>query len=196
VLRGSGLPITVKPCDLRVRVRKVRAPTLTVLMLDSSGSMAALKRISVAKGVALKIVEEAYIRRSPVSLIVFRGEKADVVVPPTRNYQVLLSTLEKVPTGGRTPLSSALKELLRLSRLVKMKCKQLKVKAILITDGKANVPLGRGSIESEIVKLAREIKRLGVKLTIYDTRPFFTLDPAPSYIGVLEEEAGARVYRV
>ena len=74
VLRGSGLPITVKPCDLRVRVRKVRAPTLTVLMLDSSGSMAALKRISVAKGVALKIVEEAYIRRSPVSLIVFRGE--------------------------------------------------------------------------------------------------------------------------
>ena len=48
--------------------------------------MAALRRISLAKGIASSLVEEAYIKRSPVSLVVFRNKAADVVVPPTRNY--------------------------------------------------------------------------------------------------------------
>ncbi len=195
-LRGLNMPLAIKSDDLRVKVRKVRAPTLTVFLLDSSGSMAALRRISLAKGIASSLVEEAYIKRSPVSLVVFRNKAADVVVPPTRNYLELTSALENVPTGGRTPLSSALQALLDLSRHARAKCKNLKVKAVLISDGKANVSLGGGSVKEELVKLAAEVKRSGIELTVYDTRPSGVIDPAPSYIDLLKEAAGAHVFGV
>ncbi len=195
-LRNPSLPLAVEPCDLRVRVRKARAPALTILLLDSSGSMAASRRISVAKGVASKLVEEAYVRRDFVSLVVFRGRSAEVAVPPTRNYAELLSALERTPTGGRTPLSAALRALLEISERARAKYKYLRVRAVLISDGKANVPLGGRSLREEIERLAAEVKRRGIELVVYDTRPRGVLDPAPSYIGILGEIAGAHVHRV
>ncbi len=194
-LRGEKPPVKVELSDVRVRVRKARAPTLTVLLLDSSGSMAALRRISLAKGLATSIVEEAYVKRSPVALIVFRGAQAELLVPPTRNYLDLLTALGRVPTGGRTPLSSALHALLALTRRERIKRRDLKVRALLITDGKANVPLSEGGLREELERLAAEVGRSGVELTIYDTRPPSSIDPAPSYVELLSEAARAHVLK-
>ncbi len=68
------------------------------------------------------------------------------------------------------------------------------VRAILITDGKANTPLGK-SIRDEIVTLAKAIKRNEIKVEIYDTRRRM-VDPAPSYIDILTEILSCRVYRL
>ncbi|MHC1627676.1 MAG: ATP-binding protein [Candidatus Nezhaarchaeales archaeon] len=193
-LRSKG-EIRIDEEDIRIRVRKARAPRLVVLLLDSSGSMAALRRISIAKGLAWKLIEDSYVKRDLVSLIVFRGLEAKVVVEPTRRYDFLIDALDKTPTGGRTPLASALNTLLMLAKSARMKSKWLTIKGILITDGKANVPLGKGDIEAEILMLAQALKKEGIELEIYATRPPISIDPSPSYIESITKVASAKVFK-
>jgi len=68
------------------------------------------------------------------------------------------------------------------------------VKAILITDGKANVPLS-GNVEEDLRALAAALAKNGVELEIYDTRPPVAFELAPSYISLIAELSGATVYR-
>ena len=195
VLNGKKLPIKLGPEDIRIRVRRTKAPTLWVLILDSSGSMAVRKRISIAKGIAKKLVENGYIKKSKMALIVARGNQAKIFVPPTKNYWKVFEKIEGVPTGGRTPLSSALHNLLLLARRERMKDKSVKVRAFLITDGKANVPLFGKRIKDEIAELASALKRKDIELNIYNTSSR-GINPGISYVPVLKEIAGAKVYGV
>ncbi len=194
VMNGKTPPIKLDSSDIRVRVRKSKAPTLWVLVLDSSGSMAVRKRISVAKGIAEKLVENGYVKKSKMALIVVKGNRAEIVIPPTKNYSKVIESIENVPTGGRTPLSSALYNLLLLAKRERMKEKTLKVRAFLITDGKANVPLLGKRIKDEIIELASRLKKYDIELNIYDTR--FSGDIGLSFIPILKDLANARVYKV
>jgi len=85
---------------------------------------------------------------------------------------------------------------LELTKSTRVKCKSLKVKARLITDGKANVQVGEGSMKENLQKLVTEVGKYGIELTVYDTRPLNVIDPAPSYISLLEETSGAHVFRI
>ncbi len=194
IMSGKKPPARLNSSDIRVRVRKSKAPTLWVLVLDSSGSMAIRKRISVAKGIAEKLVEKGYVKKSKMALIVAKGNRAEIVIPPTKNYSKVIESIEGVPTGGRTPLSSALYNLLLLAKREKMKEKSLKVRAFLITDGKANVPLFSGRIKDEIIELASRLKKRDIELNVYDTR--FAGDIGLSFIPILKDIANARVYKV
>ncbi len=195
VLNGKKPPIKLDLNDVRVRVRKAKAPTLWVLLLDSSGSMAVQKRISIAKGIAEKLVENGYIKKSKMALIVAKGNQAEIFVPPTKNYWEVLEKIEGVPTGGRTPLSSALYNLLLLAKRERMKDRSVKVRAFLITDGKANVPLSGKRIKDEITELAKALRKRGIELNIYDTNGR-GINPGISYVPVLKEVANAEVHRV
>ncbi|WP_456326468.1 vWA domain-containing protein, partial [Palaeococcus sp. (in: euryarchaeotes)] len=194
VLNGKKPPIKLELKDVRVRVRKAKAPTLWVLLLDSSGSMAVKRRISIAKGIAEKLVENGYIKKSKMALIVAKGKEAEVFVPPTKNYWEVFEKIESVPTGGRTPLSSALYNLLLLANRERMKDKSVKVRAFLITDGKANVPLFGKRIKDEIIELAKALRKKGIELNIYDTNGK-GINPGISYVPVLKEVANAKVFR-
>ncbi len=179
---------------IRVRVRKTRLPRLTVIALDTSGSMLAMRRIAVAKGVAKKLIENSYIKRDSLALITFRGFGAEVLVPPTKRYSDVMSALQNVAIGGRTPLSSALQTLLHLTRAFKLKNKNSVVRCILITDGKANTSLYGKPIKEELKILANAMKKYGIKIDIYDTRK--GIDPAPSYIDLLSSLLNATVYKI
>jgi magnesium chelatase subunit D len=187
-----GFPLEIKDEDLRVNVRRARAPKLTAILLDSSGSMALQKRISVAKGIAKKIVESSYQRRDLLSLIVFNGNDAKVIVNPTRKYEEVFDAIERIPTGGKTPLPSALFKLLCVAR--SMKKKNIKVNGILISDGKANVSISNG-VEDDLRRICGFLAKEGVKLEIYDTRTK-AFDPSPSYIELISEITNAQIVRL
>jgi len=193
-MRLRRLPLVVDEEDIRVRVRKCRAPRLIAIVLDSSGSMGILKRMSIAKGIAQRLIEESYVRRDFITLITFRGQQAELTVPPTKRYEDVLRALDELPTGGRTPLPAALQSLLTVARIFRMKHRDAAVKAILITDGKANVPLNR-SVEEDIRALVGALTRNNIKLEIYDTRPPSDFELAPSYINLIAELSGASVHR-
>jgi len=195
VLNGKKPPIKLNLNDVRIRVRRAKAPTLWVLLLDSSGSMAVQKRISIAKGIAEKLVENGYIKKSKVALIVAKGNQAEIFVPPTRNYWEVLEKIEGIPTGGRTPLSSALYNLLLLADRERIKDRSVRVRAFLITDGKANVSLFGKRIKEEIIELAKALRKKGIELSIYDTGSG-GINPGISYVPLLKKVANAKVYRV
>ncbi|WP_237705137.1 VWA domain-containing protein [Thermococcus zilligii] len=157
--------------------------------------MAVQKRISIAKGIAEKLVTNGYIKKSKMALIVAKGDQAEIFVPPTKNYWEVLERIESVPTGGKTPLSSALYYLLLLANRERMKDRSVKVRAFLITDGKANVPFFGKRIKEEIIELARALKKKEIELTIYDAGGR-GINLGVSYIPVLKEVANAKVHGV
>jgi magnesium chelatase subunit D len=184
-LRGGGLPLKVEPGDLAVRVRRARAPRISLVILDASGSMNFMKRIEAAKGLVKKIAEESYVKRSYVGLITFRGSGVDVVVEPTRNYWLVLDILEKVPSGGATPMSAALAYALEYLKRLRQRLKG-DYWVYVVTDGKANVSLG-GNIKEELNAYSAELSKLA-KLVVVDTKPGL-FEPSLNYIEVLAKYA-------
>ncbi len=184
-----GFPIEIRNEDIRINVRKARAPRITAIILDSSGSMGIKKRISIAKGIAKKLIESSYQRMDWLSLILFRGNESEVVVKPTKRYEHIFYTIDSIQTGGKTPLPSALLKLVSLHN----KMKNVYVRGILITDGKANVPAFE-NVEEDLAKICNLIVKKGIKLEIYDTRAR-VFDPSPSYIEMISEITKAEVHR-
>jgi len=191
-LRGSS---EVEDCDIRVRIRRARAKRLYAILLDSSGSMAVMRRIAIAKGIAMKLIENAYVKRDELALVSFRGSRSEVVIPPTRRYSDVVKTLDGIKTGGRTPLPSALYDLLIMAKIFKAKYRNAVVTGVLITDGKANIPLW-GDVKGDIERLCEALRKMGVKLEIYDTRPQRLIDPAPSYIDLIANITGATIHKI
>jgi magnesium chelatase subunit D len=87
------------------------------------------------------LLQSAYEKRDQVSVIAFRGVAAEVLLAPTRSVEPAERALRQLPTGGRTPLAHAL----CLAHDVLAKARQshpeLPVLLVLLSDGKANVPL-------------------------------------------------------
>ena len=192
ILQGKKPPLKLGRGDLQVRVRRTKVQTLWVLILDSSGSMSVGRRISAAKGIAQKLCEDGYVRKSKMAFILARGRRAELLVPPTRNYERVFEMIEAVPTGGRTPLSSALYELLLLSEREKMRDRSLKVRAFLVTDGRANISLFGKPIREELAELLRALRKEDVELTVFSADG--GLSPGISYIQLFAEQ-GARIIR-
>jgi len=178
--------------DVMIRVRKVRVPRLAVIVLDVSGSMVAKRRISIAKGIAEKIIENSYVKRDFLALITFGGYSAQILVPPTKRYRAILDALKSVGVGGKTPLTSALQSLLMVAKRFRLKNKDAVVRAILITDGKANVTLYSKSIKEDIKIMASALKKNNIKVDIFDTSSDFSI----SYIPYLATLLDAKVHKI
>ncbi|GAA0949304.1 putative cobaltochelatase [Streptomyces rhizosphaericus] len=133
--RGPGL--LVRRDDLREAVREGREGNLVLFVVDASGSMAARKRMSAIKGAVLSLLLDAYQRRDKVGLITFRGADAVLALPPTSSVDTAAARLERLPTGGRTPLAAGLlkaREVLRVERLRDPARRPL---LVVVTDGRA-----------------------------------------------------------
>ena len=112
----EGPGIEVRTRDLRQNVREGREGNLILFLVDASGSMAARKRMSAVKGAVLSLLNDAYQRRDKVALISFRGEGANILLPPTSSVALAAPRLQDLPTGGRTPLAAGASATLRVRR--------------------------------------------------------------------------------
>lgn len=104
----SNLQFPISPPDLRVKIRRVRTGNLILFVVDASGSMGARKRMIAVKGAMLSLLLDAYQKRDRVGLITFRGQSAQLLVPPTNSVELAERQLRQLPTGGRTPLPAGL----------------------------------------------------------------------------------------
>jgi magnesium chelatase subunit D len=130
--------------DLRYKLRAAPAGRLTLFVVDASGSMAARKRMALAKGAILRLLLRAYQTREQVALLAFRGAIADVLLPPTSSVHLASTRLRELPTGGRTPLALALSAAARLLHPAARRNATRSQRLVLISDGRANVPLTPG----------------------------------------------------
>jgi len=152
-LRGRKDRLLIYEEDLRFKQRQRKMSHLVIFVVDGSGSMAAQKRMIETKGAILSLLMDCYQKRDQVSLIVFRKEKAELVLPPTRSIEFSLKKLKDMPVGGKTPLSSGLLEAYKLIKRVARKSPETRFILLLITDGRANQTILEMPVWEEIERV-------------------------------------------
>lgn len=175
--REQGRPadvarIDVRPDDFRVTRYKQRAQSTTIFVVDASGS-SALNRLAEAKGAVELLLAESYVRRDQVALIAFRGQGAELLLPPTRSLVRAKRSLAGLPGGGGTPLAAGIDAAVALADAVRRKGDTPCV--ILLTDGRANVGRdgapGRAQAEADACAAARRLRVAGFAALLLDTSP-------------------------
>ena len=139
-LRGADLAggdrIAIRRDDLRIKRFETRADATTIFAVDASGS-AAVARLGEAKGAVELLLAEAYVKRTEVALISFRGDSAEVLLPPTRSLTRARRSLADLPGGGGTPLAAGIDAARLLGEAVRAKGRTPFV--VLLSDGRGNV---------------------------------------------------------
>ncbi len=180
--------LLIRPSDIHVKRYQEMSDRLIIFAVDASGS-SAMARLAEAKGAVELLLAEAYSRRDHVALIAFRGQQADLILPPTRSLVQTKRRLSGLPGGGGTPLAAGLQATAELARrAIGM---GLSPSVALMTDGRANVPLpgrtGRAAAGEDAEQMAAVLRKLNIPGAVVDT----SVRPRPE-LRVLAERMGAR----
>lgn len=176
-IRQDLAPATRHPIpNLRYKQLSRKSGRLFIFAIDASGSMA-INRIRHAKGAALSLLRQSYIKRDRVAIVGFRGTSAEVLLPPSRSMLRARQVLDSLCVGGGTPLTAGL---IRSLEITKQDRSDAEPFLLVFTDGNANVPVGsNGSasrlerqqvIERELAGLGLALQKAGVKVFVVDSR--------------------------
>ena len=171
-LGGRSTRIEVRQDDFRITRFKHRSETTTIFVVDASGS-SALHRLAEAKGAVELLLADCYVRRDRVALVAFRGQAAEVLLPPTRSLVRAKRSLASLPGGGGTPLASGIDLGMMLADSVKRRGGTPIV--IIMTDGRANVARdgtgGRARASEDALSAARLMRSAEITALVIDTSP-------------------------
>ncbi len=167
--------LLIEKSDFREKVRERKVGNLILFVVDASGSMAAEERMTATKGAIVSLLLDAYQRRDRVGMVAFRRNSAELVLPPTSSVELAEKGLSKLPTGGRTPMAHGLKLGLDTIQSYMRSDEEAIPLLVLVSDGRANVPLNDGDPVEEAKNVAHAISSAGIKSVAIDTeRNFIT----------------------
>lgn len=169
----NGCAIVIKDEDLRQKVREKRIGNTFLFAVDASGSMGARERMRAVKGAIFYMLQEAYQKRDRVGMIAFRRDKAEVLLPVTRSVDLAQKCLQKLPTGGKTPLADGLARAFLTLTMQSKKEHDMEPILVVVTDGRANAVEGESDPVGSALKIAAKIKKAKISSVVIDTENDF-----------------------
>ena len=166
----SERPLHIRKEDLAINRYEDRTETTTIFAVDASGSQAA-QRLAEVKGAIELLLSECYVRRDQVALIAFRGQSAELLLPPTRALARAKRSLRALPGGGGTPLAAGLDAARDLAVAETHHGRSATV--VLLTDGRANINRSGNAdpqvAEEEALAAGRSLRAEGIRSLLVDT---------------------------
>lgn len=167
--REGDLAITIREQDIRTKVRKRRVGASIVFCVDASGSMGASNRMEIAKAAVFELLVDAYQRRDRVGLVAFRGEAAEVLLQPTASVELAQLKLKTLPTGGATPIAHGILKSVDVLTSEARREDGIVPWLVLLTDGRANVGIGKGLGSEDARSAAARLKETPIHTLVIDT---------------------------
>jgi magnesium chelatase subunit D len=151
----------------------------------------AANRIAQAKGALAQLLRRSYVNRDRVALVTFREAGAELLLAPSASASRARALLDALPVGGATPLAAGLLRALEVARRAAGQEGARRLRLVVFTDGRANVPLAgkvheggavRNLDKAELKERIRdEVRALGASLLkecveslVVDTRGRYT----------------------
>ncbi len=167
--RREGQGVQIRAEDFRIRRFAQKSESTLIFVVDASGSAAA-ERMGEAKGAVELLLGQAYVKRTQVALAAFRGDGADILLPPTRSLVRAKRQLADMVGGGGTPLAAGVEAGQVLAEAERGRGRTPFV--VLMTDGRANVSRdgsgGRAQADADARAAARRLAATGVKSVVID----------------------------
>jgi magnesium chelatase subunit D len=168
------LKLEIRKSDLRLKRYQESSDRVLIFAVDASGS-SAFARLAEAKGAVELLLAQAYARRDHVALVAFRGQGAELPLPPTRSLVQTKRRLAALPGGGGTPLATGLRMAFDLA--LQTRARGMTPTVALLTDGRGNIALdgtaNREAAEADSLRMARALRAAGLPGLVIDiaTRP-------------------------
>jgi magnesium chelatase subunit D len=163
----NGKKLQIKDDNIQLKKRIGKSSYLIIFCVDASGSMGVNNRMKMVKGAIFSILQSNYIYRDKVSLIIFRKDKAQLVLPPTRSTDLAYKLLKEIPTGGTTPLVAGLNRAIYVALEENRKKSGYIPLIILLTDARGNIFVN-DAIE-DVIKTGEFIAKNCIDMIIIDT---------------------------
>ena len=207
--RKAGERLLLERNDLRQKVRERKVGNLIVFVVDASASMDAEQRMAATKGAILSLLQDAYVRRDRVAVVIFKNRTAEVVLRPTSSVSLARRRLEKLSVGGTTPLTHGLMAGYKVVKTELLRDPTIRPLLVLISDGRGNISMFKEEPLVEAQKVAAMIEAEEIDALVIDSARDYSHLPsvqhlarvAPMYqtyainaCADLAERMGARYY--
>jgi magnesium chelatase subunit D len=207
--RLPGERLKLERDDLRQKVRERKIGNLIVFVVDASASMDAEQRMAATKGAILSLLQDAYVRRDRVAVVIFKNRTAEVVLRPTSSVSLARRRLEKLSVGGTTPLTHGLMAGYKVVKTELLRDPTIRPLLVLISDGRGNISMFKEEPLLEAQKVAAMINAEKIDALVIDSARDYSHLPsvqhlarvAPMYqtyainaCADLAERMGARYY--
>lgn len=148
--------LTINKEDLHYYQKRIYTPIDVCLLIDASGSMAGDKRQA-----ACYLAEHLLLTgKEKVAVVTFQERSSNVVVPFTRDHDLLRKGLATISPAGLTPMATGIVTAVNLIKQNRVRNPLL----VMITDGVPNTPLWTLDASSDALEAASLIPEAKIHL--------------------------------
>ena len=180
--RVAGERMLLERSDLREKVRERKTGNLIVFVVDASASMDAEQRMAATKGAILSLLQDAYVRRDRVAVVIFKNRTAEVVLRPTSSVSLARRRLERLSVGGTTPLTHGLLAGLNVIKTEVLRDATVRPLLVLISDGRGNISMFKEEPLVEAQKVAAMIQAEKIDSLVIDSARDFSHLPSIQHL--------------